>query len=187
MTLPELGPILPEDGLLLTAIIKMTTPKTLVEFGHYWGASARVILEAMDDQAVLHSYDNTKLAAVIDPRFTFHHQSQTEIDGISDIDFVFLDASHELELNKETFIKLLPNLSEKAIIAVHDTGSWVGGNVFGVDRGVLNKDGTYTHCPEEVAFVDWIKTEHPDFQQIHFHSHRAIRYGITLLQKYVCL
>ncbi len=182
-----LGPIMPEDGLLLQAIIGSTNPKTLIEFGHFWGASARVMLDAMDDDAVLYSYDNTKDSNIQnDPRFVFYRESQTDIntDGMNPIDFIFLDASHEIELNKQTFLKVLPHLASKAIIAVHDTGTWIGGNVFNAERGFLKENGEYVHCPDELEFVDWIKENYPEFQQIHFHSTRRVRHGITLLQRY---
>lgn len=181
----ELGPILKEDALLLQAIVSSTTPKTLVEFGHYWGESARKLLEVMDNESHLYSFDNTKNASVVDNRFTFYKLSQTDIDktDIKDIDFVFLDASHDFKLNKETWLKLLPKLSENAIIAVHDTGTWYKGNVFEIPYG-HDTDHGYLHCPGEVDFVNWIKENYPDYQQIHFHSTRQIRHGITLLQKY---
>ena len=181
----ELGPIMPEDGLLLQAIIRMTNPKTLVEFGHFWGASARIMLEAMDEDAVLHSYDNTKDSSIEgDPRFIFHRQSQEEVSGIESIDFVFLDASHDFDLNVKTFEAIMHKLSPKAIIAVHDTGTWIGGNVYNAEAGYANDRGDWVHCPDELKFVDWIADTYPEFQQMHFHSSRALRHGITLLQRY---
>lgn len=180
----SLGPLMPEDALLLQAVIKMTTPKVLVELGHFWGESARKIIEVMGD-AHLYSYDNTKDSSIDDPRFTFYKKSQEEVD-VPNIDFIFIDASHDIELNKQTFIKLLPLLTDEAIIAVHDTGTWCKGNVFEIEYGHDSPNG-YVHCPDELKFVDWIKENYPDFQQIHFHSSREVRHGMTLLQKYTKL
>lgn len=177
-----LGPILPEDALLLQAIIKSTNPKVLVELGFFFGESARKILEVMDNDSHLYSFDNTKESNIKDSRFTFYKLSQTEIN-IKDIDFIFIDASHELKLNQETFNKLIPLLKDKAIIAVHDTGAWYNGNVFELNHGYNSANG-WVHCPGEVEFVNWIKDIYPEFQQIHFHSSRQVRHGITLLQKY---
>lgn len=183
----ELGPILEEDGRVLQAIISATTPKVLVELGHCWGASARAMLAVMDSDAVLHSYDNTKDSSINDdPRFVFHRQSQEEVD-VKNIDFVFLDASHELALNQETFINLLPNLNLKAIIAVHDTGIWIKGHGLNPGRGHELPDGRFVHCPDEIEFVNWINKIYPEFQQIHLHSNFALRHGITLLQQYTKL
>lgn len=189
MTRAQLGPVLDEDGLLLQAIIKMTTPKVVVEFGHFWGKSAKLMLEAMDQDSELYSFDNTKDGSVEDTRFHFYKKSQDEFDqvGLKNVDFVFLDASHYLDLNIKTFEQLVPVLSEKAIIAVHDTGTWIGGNVFDAERGHANDKGEWVHCPEELAFVNWIKETYPDFQQIHLHSSRSVRHGITILQKYTKL
>lgn len=181
-----LGRLLEEDAGFLQSIIKMTTPKTLVEFGFLYGDSAKAMLEAMDDQAHLHSFDPTVEGKDLGGRFTFYPISQTEFDQIplENIDFVFLDASHELELNKITFKKLLPKLSDYAIIAIHDTGSWSEGNVWEFEKGKLQADGSWLHCPEEAEFVNWVKEQYPEWQQIHFHSKRQVRHGITLLQKY---
>lgn len=183
----ELGPLMPEDADFLRSIIEMTNPKTVVEFGHFWGHSAKAMLEVMDEDARLYSYDNTKDSAIKDSRFKFFQKCQTEIEGIHNIDFVFLDASHDLELNKKTFLKIKDELSEKAIIAVHDTGTWCDGNVFESTMGIELPDGSFVHCPDEIEFINWLQDEYPDFQQIHFHSDTKIRHGITLLQRYTRL
>ncbi len=182
----ELGPLLDEDALLLQAVIRMTNPKIVVEIGHFWGKSAMKMLEVMDHDSELHSYDNTKQPVFADQRFHFYRKSQEEVD-VRNIDFAFLDASHDLSLNQQTFIKMLPDLTEKAIIAVHDTGTWIGGNVFNAEFGHMNEKKEWVHCPDELTFVNWIKEAYPEFQQIHFHSNRAVRHGITLLQRYVKL
>ena len=142
-----------------------------------------------DTEAHLHSFDNTTNGKDLGSNFTFHKLSQTDFNktDIKDVDFVFIDASHDLELNKETFKQLIPLLTNKAIIAVHDTGTWCDGNVFEFELGEMKKDGTYAHCPDEIDFVNWLRKEYPEWQQIHFHSSRKIRHGITLLQKYTKL
>jgi len=178
-----LGPLLDQDAKLLQGIIQMTNPKILVEFGYFRGDSARAMLEAMDEDAELHSFDNTKNPVVEDTRFHFYQKSQDEIEGIENIDFVFIDASHEFELNKKTFEKLRHIMSEKGIIAIHDTGTWIGGNVFNAEEGYSNAKGEWLHCPGEIDFVNWIKERYPCWQQIHLHSSRQVRHGITLLQK----
>lgn len=179
----SLGPLLKEDAEFLKAIIKMTTPKKVVEFGFFWGDSARAMLSAMPEISELHSFDNTKNGEGIeDGRFHFYCKSQDEIEGINNIDFVFLDASHELELNKRTFEYLRKNMNEKGIIAVHDTGTWIGGNVFNAEFGEMNEKGEWVHCPDEIAFINWVKETYPEWQQIHFHSSSEVRHGITLLQ-----
>ncbi|CAB4151921.1 COG4122 Predicted O-methyltransferase [uncultured Caudovirales phage] len=190
----QLGPLLDEDAQLLQAVIKMTNPKVVVEFGYFWGKSANAMLAAMDADAELHSFDNTKdaghaMAHTQDARFNFYPMSQDEFwkTQIDKIDFVFLDASHDMELNKNTFLQIKDKLNPKAIIAVHDTGTWIGGNVFDAEAGYLDANGNWVHCPGEIDFVNWLKANHKDFEQIHFHSSRQIRHGITLLQRYEAL
>lgn len=180
--LPELGPILDEDVSLLQAVIRMTCPKVLVEFGHFYGKSAKAMLEVMDSEAHLYSYDPTKYAAVVDPRFTFIRKSQDEFEPLPSVDFVFLDASHELSLNKKTFQQLLPCLSPTAIIAIHDTGTWPS-NVWNRIEGYQMGD-EYVFNPEEREFVNWLKENNPEFEQIHFHTTRQVRHGITIIQRY---
>lgn len=175
-----LGPIQHEDVLLLQAVIKMTQPKKCVEFGFLQGYSSKVLLEAMTDDAALVSYDPTVKGMLPDSRFTFKKLSQTKYEE-PEADFVFFDAAHELELNKETFEKVLPTLNDGAIIAVHDTGLW---DVMVEDVGGHWIGNGYAHRPEERQFINWIKETYPDFQVINFHTLNRTRHGITLLQKY---
>lgn len=183
-TKKELGPLLKEDALVLQSIIRATNPKVLVEFGYFIGTSARAMLEVMDEDAVLHSVDNTRDHDITDPRFIFHKESQEKFKPSGNIDFVFLDASHDYELNWKTFLNIKDNLSDKAIIVVHDTGTWAGGNVFGADYGHADELGNWIHCPDELKFVNYISTTFPNFQQIHLHSSSEVRHGMTLLQLY---
>lgn len=176
----KIGPIQYEDELLLQAIIKMTCPLKCVELGFLEGYSTRKILEAMSNDAQLISYDNSIDGHIDDNRFTFKRLSQTDYDE-SNVDFIFFDASHDLELNKITFEKIIPSLNDGAIIAIHDTGLW---NEMIIDtQGKFVSEG-YAHRPDEREFVNWIKETYPNFQQIHFHTLRQIRHGMTILQKY---
>ena len=78
-------------------------------------------------------------------------------------------------------------MSEKGIIAVHDTGTWPW-NAYNFDRGLTLSNGRYAHCPEEIEFVNWLQIHYPEWQQIHFHGDKdEIRHGITLLQKKITL
>lgn len=179
----ELGPLLPEDALLLQAIIKMTNPMNVVEFGFLRGRSTRVMLEAMDANARLTSHDNTEVYNIPeDPRFTLKRIGQEDFEPMENVDFVFLDASHDFELNKKTFEKLQSSLTDDAIIAVHDTGKWFA-NVFEFHLG-YEHEGGWLHCPDERKFMNWIKETYPEYQQIHLNTQSKISHGISLLQKY---
>lgn len=182
MALKPLGPLGDVDAKFIQAVIEMTSPLVLLEFGHLFGDSARSMLEVMRPDARLYSYDCDQNSHITDSRFTFFKQSQTEVSGIENIDFVFLDASHDLELNKITFEKIKDKLSPNAIIAIHDTGTWPS-NVYGFDRGYNLPDGRYIHCPGERLFSNWLTEAHSEYKQVHLHSNRDVRHGITLVQK----
>lgn len=172
----RLGPIQDEDVLLLQAVIKMTYPVQLVELGYLNGYSTQKILEVMREDAHLTSYDNTvSWSDIQDQRFTFKNKSQTEVSE-KNIDFIFFDASHDFEINKQTFEKL--DLTEGAIIAIHDTGLW---NTMVMDTGGYWIGGGYAHRPGEREFVEWLKEK--GYNAINFHTLKETRHGMTLLQK----
>jgi predicted O-methyltransferase YrrM len=169
-----------------------------VEIGFLNGRSALNILCGLDADSRLYSFDIDERCAARarelfghDPRFTFRVRSQAEltpndIDG-READFVFLDASHELDLNRETFERLVPLMAPDAILAVHDTGT--------VPRSFVRSDHYWRSSeagwigderevmPGERAFLNWLLEEHPSFSQVHFHSRETVRCGITLLQR----
>lgn len=173
-----LGNIQEEDVLLIQAVIRMTAPLKCVEFGYLNGFSAQSMLNVMRPDAKLISYDNSIIGNIQDPRFTFKHKSQTEYEE-EGIDFVFFDASHDFELNRETFNKVVGTLNDGAIVAVHDTGLW---NEMVLDTGGHWVGGGYAHRVGEREFVNWVSKTH-SFKPIHFHSMRELRHGMTLLQK----
>jgi len=100
-----IGPLQQPEALFLFALVKTTTPLTIVEFGFHHGHSAFNFLQAMRPDARLYSYDISSESAEIaenefvnDPRFRFIHKSQADfaspdIDNRT-IDFVFFDAAH---------------------------------------------------------------------------------------------
>ncbi len=192
------GPVQREEALFLYSLLRVIRPETVVEIGFLNGRSALNFLCGLDSDAHLYSFDLDKVCAARardlfghDPRFTFRIRSQAElttddIDG-READFVFLDASHDLDLNRETFRRLLPLMAPDAILAVHDTGTvprrfvlpghyWLesGFGWIGDEREVM---------PGERAFLNWLHDEHPEFSQVHFHSRRTVRCGVTLLQR----
>lgn len=193
-----LGPVQRDEALLLTGLMRVLRPQTVVEIGFLYGHSALNFLRAMDADARLFSFDvdprledQAEKLFGHDPRFVFCCRSQTAIRA-ADLqgrlaDFVFLDASHDADLNRVTFERLLPLMAPRAIFAVHDTGA--------VHRALV-PDGhpvlaladrwagdEYEGEPGERAFVNRVLEEHPEFAQVHLHSHRTLRAGITLLQR----
>ena len=194
----SVGPVQRDEALLLHALVRVLRPETILEIGFLHGHSAFNFLRAMDDDARLYSFDIDPGCAPVarelsehDPRFVFRTRPQDAVtrDDIDSrlADLVFLDASHDFEANRATFKRLMPVMAPDAILAIHDTGTiprrfvpaehwwlkttqgWVGD-----EREVM---------PDERAFVNWVLAHHPGFSQIHLHSRRTRRYGLTLLQQ----
>jgi len=196
------GPVQRDEALLLHGLIRVVRPRTIVEVGFLRGRSALNFLSALDEDGRLYSFDidpaceaRAREAFGSDPRFTFRTRSQADL-APEDIDgrlanFVFLDASHDLALNRATFERLVPLMAPDAILAIHDTGTiprellparhwwlettagWIGN-----EREVE---------PDERAFVNWLLEDHPEFSQIHLHSGRTLRCGLTFVQRRVSL
>jgi predicted O-methyltransferase YrrM len=192
------GAVQRDEGLLLHGLIRVIRPRTIVEIGFRKGHSAFNFLRALDADGRLYSYDIDPACAEVarrsfghDPRFKLVLKSQDslsaeDLDGRS-ADFVFIDGAHDLKLNQATFGRLLPLLSPEAILAVHDTGTYPRRLLPGWQwllRSEENWVGDgYEGEPDERAFVNWILEEHPEFAQIHLHSARTVRCGLTLLQR----
>jgi predicted O-methyltransferase YrrM len=195
-----IGPVQRDEALLLFGLVRVLRPAVLLEVGFFRGVSAFNFLRAMDPDARLYSVDISPHSAHLaraqfgnDPRLRFRLRSQdaierADLDG-AQADFIFLDASHDLELNKVTFERLLDVMTERALLAVHDTGAVPGDLIPPMyqDRVRALRDrwigDEYEHVPPERAFVNWILDSHPEFAQIHLHSSRTIRWGLTLLQR----
>jgi predicted O-methyltransferase YrrM len=192
------GPLQRDEALLLHALVRIVRAKTVVEIGFHVGQSAYNFLAALDDDARLYTFDIDPRSAEVarlrfgkEPRVVFRNRPQQEIvpgdvDGRL-VDLVFIDGSHDLELNQRLFERLVPMLNDHAIVAVHDTGTTPGKFIpeWRDERKRPERwlGDEYEPQPDERAFVNWILDEHPEFAQIHLHTTRWPRYGITLLQR----
>jgi predicted O-methyltransferase YrrM len=194
----SVGPVQRDEALALHALVRVLRPRTVMELGFLRGDSAFNFLRALDADARLYSFDVDPACEAVarerfagDSRLVFRLRSQAEltagdVDG-RPVDFVFIDAAHELELNKATFERLIPLLAPGAVVAVHDTGT-IGRDHIPTDNWThgapgLWVDGGFEHQPGERAFVNWLLQVHPEFAQLHLHTHRTPRQGITLLQR----
>jgi predicted O-methyltransferase YrrM len=192
------GPVQRDEALFLYSLLRVVRPRTAIEIGFLNGRSALNFLCGLDADARLYSFDIDENCAELardlfgnEPRLTFRTRSQADltpddIDG-RPADFVFLDASHELDLNQRTFRRLLPLMARDAILAVHDTGTvprrFVRAGHYWLDSEVGWIADEREVMPGERAFLNWVLEEHPEFSQVHFHSSRTVRCGITLLQR----
>jgi predicted O-methyltransferase YrrM len=196
-----IGPVQREEAMFLFSLIRMLRPRILVEFGFARGHSALNFLMAMDYEADLYSYDVDVASASLAEKyaseysgFHFLHKSQETFSPVDVggrlIDFVFIDAAHELDLNQKTFTLLLPSLAPNAILAVHDTGTWNRHHFLSEHFNFANERPNqwlnldeFQHQRAERQFVNWVADAFSDFQVIHLHSLNCVRHGITLLQR----
>jgi predicted O-methyltransferase YrrM len=200
------GPVQSDEALLLFSIVKVINPRVIVEFGFSEGHSSLNFLRALSQDGFLYSFDCSKksenIASLIkDQRFKFVLKRQEDFHP-SDIDYrpidiLFIDASHDIICDIALFEKIDNSLNENALIIIHDTGTW--------NKKLIPKDYVpwiehmkkqessgdahvneeeFAHQPDERRFVNYLKVAYPDLEQIHFHSLRTIRHGLTILQKY---
>lgn len=197
-----IGPLQQSEALLLFALVKVTVPRTILEFGFLHGLSSYNFLRALPADAQLFSYDIDPHAEQIashqfpkDRRFNFLRKSQsdfaqTDIGG-RPIDMVFFDASHDLQTNQNTFTAIQTALSDDSIVCIHDTGAWQRTLFTPAQHDFVKQTGPeywldeslYLHRNEERMFVNWILDTYPPFQAVHLHSTRALRHGISILQR----
>jgi predicted O-methyltransferase YrrM len=192
------GPLQRDEALFLHSLVRVVRPRTIVELGFLHGHSAFNFLRALDSEGRLYSFDIDPACEARarelfghDPRFVFRVRSQDALTSEDvdsrPVDFVFLDASHDLAVNQTTFALLRPMLSPDAILAIHDTGT-VPRALFPEWHWLLDSPegwvgDEYEGQPDERAFANWLLEEHPEFSQVHLHSRRTIRCGITLVQR----
>ena len=193
------GPVQRDEALVLHGLVRATRPRTIVEIGFLNGHSAFNFLRALDEDARLYSFDVDPACERIarrhfgnDPRLVYRTRAQEtltreDVDG-RPVDFVFFDGAHDLSLNQEAFRRLLPMLSQDAIVTVHDTGTVPRAFMADWDPRLEETerwigDAEYEHQPGERAFVNWLLEDHPEFAQLHLHTHRWPRFGLTLLQR----
>lgn len=201
----KFGPIQKDEALFLFSLVKMTRPSTIVEFGLLEGHSCLNFVCSKDEKTSYYGFDKDENAVARAQKFCegrancFLSQidcidfDSGKIDGRT-IDLCFLDCSHILEVNQKCLEKVIPCMSENAILAIHDTGYYYKKNCNMLPKSFLDrkpaflkrfesKDKVSAVKPEQHT-VNWFKERWPDWQQLHMHSENIMRHGITLLQKY---
>ena len=163
------GNIMPAEAFFLNGVIKMIDPKVVLEFGTLTCYSSANFLNAMNKDARLYSCDIHRQPEVNiiseDKRFIFVKSDQSYFDPSiikeRKVDFLFIDASHNLQANINTFQRVNFLLHRKSIIAVHDTDKLAG-------------------QPDEVKFASWLGGF---CNRIDFHDIDGRKYGISIFQK----
>lgn len=182
-----LGPVLPEEAALLSALTRMVAAHTVVEFGYGGGTSARAFLEALPPSGMLYSFDpnggsvqnDTRHRLIVRPMQDF---SAAYVDHRT-VDVVFFDADHVLESNTAAWERVAPSLAPDALVLVHDTGYWPQ-NLWpdAPDFGFVDDEGRRWHRPDEVNFVGWLRI-FAGYRAISLCSSREIRHGLSVLQR----
>jgi len=163
------GNILPSEAFFLRGVIKMIDPKVILEFGTLTCYSSANFLNAMNKYSRLYSCDINRKPEVNmisdDKRFVFVKSDQSKFDPSiikeGKVDFLFIDASHNLQANINTFQRVNFLLRPKSIIAIHDT-----------DKLACQ--------PDEVKFASWLGRF---CNRIDFHDINGRKYGISIFQK----
>jgi predicted O-methyltransferase YrrM len=185
------GPIQDDEAVALYGIVRVMRPKVIVEFGTATGYSARNFVKAMDPDGRLYTYDlaPTKNRGPQHVHYVRDMASFAPSDvGNQKIGLVFMDA-HALDAYKKVFRTLESTniLADDALIVVHDTGAHAV-PMPGIGGYVPAKEGGFLHQAGDRDFVNWIKDNYPQFEQIHLHSRTfPHRHGLTILQKHLRL
>ena len=200
-----IGPVHRDEALALFGITRVLCPRTIVDFGFSRGQSALNFLLASELECRVFSFDIDPGAEEVARRcfgrfknFRFIRKSQADFSPEDienrEIDFCFIDASHDLTHNLETFERIRPQLAEAAIVGVHDTGIWrreflterhyaFMNTDFGRRLGRWIDKEQYQPSMADRLFVNRLLEKYPEFSRINLHSSNTLRNGITLLQK----
>jgi predicted O-methyltransferase YrrM len=200
-----IGPLQRPEALFIHSLVLVLRPKRIVELGFYKGDSCAALAAAAQEinrltgfqHSNVESYDirvnNDDEARIVSeyPGTVVRVMDQLDVHNVEggEIDFLFIDAAHNLAINKDTWTRLEPRLSPNAMVMVHDTGLWVDAyrpssiSRQGMD-GVIRGDVTGCfHQPDEVAFVKWVTKTYTSWTKMDFMSVHAFRHGFTLLQR----
>ena len=192
-----IGPLQKDEAFLLHGIIRTLQPKTIVEFGFHRGFSAFSMLSALNKSSLFVTFDTNPyskntfdkyFSQYPNTKFYLKGQEEFSIDDVNgrSIDLVFMDASHNLDLNKQTFNKIRSSLSKNAIILIHDTGLWKKEFIHKLPKAeleaieIIELEGGIAHQLDERKFVNWLIDQEPTWNVVHFHSDNTLRHGLSM-------
>ena len=191
-----LGPIQKSEAIAIYGLIRCIRPQKIVEIGFGQGDSTEALLAGIHGipGATVTSYDirvSTEHASLMmgkHPNLSVFEADQTELILDDDVDFLFLDASHDFEMNRTFWLTNSHKFPDHAFIVVHDTGLWADDFIddptvaeFGVrgsNRGVTGR----FHQPGEVEFVKWVQSL-GTWNRVDIFSKNCFRHGFTILQR----
>lgn len=119
-----------EIGRLLMDLVKVSKPKTIVEFGTASGYSTSWMYIG-NPKAVIYTVDEVKREPYVwnrigikDSKIITINKSCESVDKKDlpkSIDFAFLDSNHRIEKVEKDLDLIMPLVSSKGIVTVHDT------------------------------------------------------------------
>jgi predicted O-methyltransferase YrrM len=183
----SIGPIGAADAGLLSAIAKYYNAPRVLEIGSQNGDSARCWLDAGCCRLVC--VDAILTQGLMDEigqeiQCTFHHCFQQDFKTEEMFDIIFLDASHDPQINAATVVNLQGNLRKGGVLVIHDTGLWAHDHMTDAHKsfsGGCDFPEGYAHQPGEIVFVGWLKNN--GWHCVSLASKTALRHGITICQR----
>jgi predicted O-methyltransferase YrrM len=187
-----MGPVQRDEAALLYGLTRVIRPRLVVEFGAEFGASTRCFLEAGAGRVVAVNCEISPAVRDLAGRFPnliFVHKRQEECDGTEwgseAIDLCFIDASHDLALNKRTFRVVERLMRRPGWLVIHDTGLWrrefiAGRNAEHAARVGIACGNYVMHQPGEVEFVEWIRATRP-YDVVDLSSIYTLRHGMSIV------
>ncbi|MDR1741280.1 MAG: class I SAM-dependent methyltransferase [Synergistaceae bacterium] len=123
-----------DERLFINGLVRLLRPKKVLEVGVADGGGTCVLLNAVDDDAVVHSVDIGSTAGArafelfgAEARWRRHFGADVsevieEIGG--GIDFMVLDTVHVHPAETLSFIAVFPFLAPDAVVVLHDVNEW---------------------------------------------------------------
>lgn len=109
---------LPEESMLIGALVKALKPIIVVEIGTHNGCTTEQIIKNLDGQ--LWTYDIKPIEIPDYPNVHFFQGDSTMADMPGNIDFAFIDGSHAKGDVVKDFRNIEKNLKHGATVVFHD-------------------------------------------------------------------
>ena len=195
-----LGPIQRSEAIAIYGLLRTIRPRRVIEIGFGEGDSTEALLAGIRGfpGATVTSYDirvSWAHASSLKKKYSnleVIQADQTTLQlGPDQVDFLFLDASHDFDLNKIFWNNNVDILGPGAYVVIHDTGMWADGYFNDASLAGFGKRGTLRgiegrfHQPGEVEFVDWVTSteSRSPWTRVDIGSRNCFRHGFTVLQR----
>lgn len=158
------GPIQDDEALLLFALIRVTRIKRILEFGSFPGYSAKNFLAALNGEGTVYSTDwgidgvTPKLADSHTVIVKNAGDVTAEDLNNEPIDLIFFDChAYEASLCAYQNLKRSGIITDKTILAFHDTNLLPSEDALGYPNISYEVEGGWVFCPPERQLVNDFK------------------------------